>query len=262
MAKSLTFVINPDAPSASVDLFYKALEDIRRLLRGVDYAIHRERGGRRWVISELHASSPTLTVSPLFEDEEAVDTIATGIRTVTIGTDQPPPYFTEQVLNDLQRMRRLFRGRDRARSIELSVDSEQTAIISEDIHQQVSKILRAGYWNLGSLEGKLEAINLHGPPTFTVWDRVSRAPVTCAFPNETLWKDRVKDMLERRVYVQGRIRYFVNGIPRSISAIEDLQDATPDPTLPTARFGSIPDKEAARDPVKFLRDIRGVRRSS
>ena len=261
MAKGLTFVINPENQSASVDLFFKALEDIRRVLRDVDYAIHRERSGRRWVISELHSSSPTLTVNTLLGDHETMCSVATGIRIVTSGTDEPPQYFTEQVLEDLKRMRRLFRGNDRAKSMTVSVDNEQVATIGETIHQQASRILVAGYWNLGSLEGKLEAINLHGTPMFTVWDRVSRAPVTCTFPNEPAWKERVKDLLERRVFVQGRIRFFQNGIPRSITAIADLQDATPDSNLPKADFGSILDKEAASDPVKFLQDIRRGRGS-
>ncbi|MBI2855999.1 MAG: hypothetical protein HYX93_04055 [Chloroflexi bacterium] len=259
MASGLTFVINPDAQAASVDLFFKALENIRRLLRDVDYAIHRESGTRRWVISEMHSSAPTLTVNPLLGDRETIDAVAMGIRSVTIGqADHPPQYFTEQALNDLAQMRRLFKGRDRARSIGVLVDSEPTATIGEGIDDQTKRILVAGYWNLGSIEGRLDAINVHGTPTFTVWDRVSRAPVRCSFPNDPEWKERVKHLLERRVFVKGKIRYFSNGVPRSIGAIEGIQDATPDPNLPKAGFGSIPDREAARDPVQFLRGIRGL----
>ena len=256
MANGLTFVINPENQSASVDLFFKALENIRRVLRSADYAIHKERGGRRWVVSELHSSSPTITVNPLLGDHETIGSIATGIRIITSGTDEPPEYFTEQVLEDLKRMRRLFRGNDRARSMTVSVDDEPVATIEEDIYKQADRILVAGYWNLGSIEGKLEAINLHGTPMFTVWDRVSRAPVTCTFPNDPIWKQRVKDLLEKRVFVQGRIRFFQNGIPRSLAAIAALQDSTPDPNLPKADFGSIMDNEAARDPVKFLQEVR------
>ena len=259
MADGLTFVIHPEAQAASIDLFLKALDNIRRLLRDVDYAIHRERSSRRWVISQLRASSPSITMQPLLGDRETIDAIAVGIQAVTIGTDQPPQYFTEQALEDLKRMRRLFVGRDRARSIVVSVDEEETATIRQDIFEKASKILTSGYWNLGSLEGTLEAINVHGSPTFTIWDRVSRAPVRCSFPNEPAWKQRVKDYLEKRVFVRGTIRYFVNGIPRAITSIVDVQDATPDPNLPKAEFGSIADKEAARDPVEFLRSIRGLK---
>ncbi|PKB71370.1 MAG: hypothetical protein BZY87_05815 [SAR202 cluster bacterium Io17-Chloro-G6] len=258
MPEGLTFIINPETQSASLDLFLRALGDINRLLRDVNYAIHRERSGRHWVISHLHTSSPTVTIESLLGDQESVSTIANGIRTVTLGTDQPPEYFTEQVLEDLRRMRRLFRGRDRAHSIIVSVDNEETATIREDISDKASRILTSGYSNLGSLEGRLEAISVHGSPTFTIWDRVSQAPVRCSFPNQTSWIQDVKDLLGNRVMVRGYIRYFLNGIPRTISDIAEIHDSTPDPNLPKADFGSIPDQEAARDPVKFLRSIRGL----
>ena len=256
--EGLTFEINPETQSASVDLFLRALGDINRLLRDVNYAIHGERSGRHWVISHLHTSSPTVTIEPLLGDQESVSTIAQGIRSVTLGTDQPPEYFTEQVLEDLRRMRRLFRGRDRARSIIVSVNDEQAATIREDISDKASRILTAGYSNLGSLEGRLEAISVHGAPTFTIWDRVSRVPVRCSFPNQSSWIENVKELLGNRVVVRGYIRYFLNGIPRTITNIADIYDATPDPNLPKADFGSIPDQEAAHDPVEFLHSIRGL----
>ena len=105
MPDGLTFAINPETQAASLDLFLKAVEDIRRLLRDVDYAIHRECTSRRWIISDLHSSSPTMSLRPLLGDEEMVGAIAAGIREITAGTDEPPQYFTEQVLGDLKRMR-------------------------------------------------------------------------------------------------------------------------------------------------------------
>ena len=107
MPEGLTFTINPDAQAASVELFVKALGDISRLLRDVDYAVSRERSSRRWVIEQLHSSAPTVTVQPILGDPDTVFIIAEGIRSVTGGTSEPPQYFTEDALNDLRRMRRL-----------------------------------------------------------------------------------------------------------------------------------------------------------
>ncbi|MCH8109095.1 MAG: hypothetical protein IIB15_03105 [Chloroflexi bacterium] len=261
MAESLTFVIQPETQEASIDLFFKSLESIRKLLHDVDYAIHRERTGRRWIISRLGSSAPSLTVQPLLGDKETVDIIASGIRAVTNGTDQPPQYFTEEALQDLIDMRRLFTGRDRASFIRVSANEEEIATIRHDISTKAGRILTAGYKNLGSLEGTLEVINLHGTPSFKIWDRVSNAPVRCFFPNTPDWKGRVKENLERRVAVTGTIRYFINGIPRTVTDILELQDITPDPSLPRAEFGSIPDEEASHNPVEFLHSIRGGERS-
>ena len=258
MPEGLTFTIHPDNQTSSVDLFVKAMDDIRRLLNDVGYAVHRNRVERRWIVAELRSSAPTVTVTTLLGDEESLLAVSDGIREVANGTDRPPEFFTEPVLEDLKRMRRHFRGRDKARSIEVALNGDVTATIQEDIGEQADRILRAGYWNLGSVEGALEALNFHGAATFTVWDRVSRAPVRCSLADVPSGKERVRELLEKRVRVTGRVRYFQNGVPRSVVDIRDIQDATPDPNLPKAGFGSIPDVEAARDPVAFLRAVRGL----
>ena len=69
-------------------------------------------------------------------------------------------------------------------------------------------------------------------------------------------KNQIKDLLERRVLIQGTIHYFRNGVPRSIRDIVNVRDATPDPELPEATFGSIPDADAARDPLAFVQSLR------
>lgn len=257
MVATLTFTINPDAQSASFDLFIKAASDINRLLRDVDYAIHREKVARLWIIHSIRSSAPTVTLEPLRGDEETVVAIADGIRAVTVGTDTPPDHFTEDALLDLKRMRALFVGRDRAASIVVSQDSKPATTIREDISDKADRILRGGYWNFGSLEGDLEEVNLHKTLSFIIWDRVSRAPVKCFVPNTPQWKDKVKSLLERRIFVQGRIRYFTNGVPRSVSEVVDFVDAIPEPNAPIATFGSIPDAKAARDPSAFVRSIWG-----
>ena len=238
MAEDLTFRINPEDQAASIDLFFKAIEDIRRLLRDVDYVVHQGTAKRRWIIRELHSSAPAITVQPVLGDQESMDAVADGIRAVTTGTDQAPAYFNEKVLEDLRRMSRLFAGRDRARSIDVYVDNLRAATIEKDISDKASRILAAGYWTLGAVEGTLEAINLHGRPTFTVWDRISRAPVRCLFPNTQDWKDQATASLEKRVLIRGRIRYFSNGIPRIATNIDAMEETTPDPSLPMAYFGS------------------------
>jgi hypothetical protein len=259
MADRLTFVINPDDESASVGLFLKSLQDISRLLRDVDYAIYGAKPKHRWVIHELKSSAPSITLQPDLSDGHAVQAIGTGLHIVTTGTDHPPPYFTEQVLEDLKRMRRLFGGKSRARSISVSVNYEEAATIRSDIAEKASRILTAGYQNLGSLQGTLGAINVHGTPTVTIWDRVSRAPVRCSIPKSDEWIAHVKTLLAKRVLVTGKVHYFVNGTPRSISGVIEIEDATPDRNLPRAEFGSIPDRRVREvGAAQWLASIRGV----
>ena len=105
MVQALSFVIYPDTQAVSLELLLKSVEDVNRLVRDVDYAITRERTKRNWVVVELHSSNPTITIAPLLGDTESIDTIVNGLTLIMRGTEEPPPYFTEQVLDDLKRMR-------------------------------------------------------------------------------------------------------------------------------------------------------------
>ena len=258
MPYGLTFQIHPEGKTTSLDLFVRVLEDVRKLVIEVDYAVNRERSGKRWAVTKLHSNAPAITLEPTIEGlDEPIRAIIVGIGEIAQGTGHPPQHFNGQVLRRLKKMRRHFQGPDKARRISVSAGGDEQVIIAGDIDVKVKKILESCYWSYGSLEGYLEAANLHGKPTFTIWERVSRTPVRCFLSNDQAGKDLVESLLEKRVLVSGKIRYFSNGYPRSISEIRDIVDNTPDPTLPKAYFGCIPDAEAAKDPAKFLRRIRG-----
>ena len=258
-SSELAFVIHPAAEHVSVDVLLNALDHIRRLLRDVDYAIHGGKYRSRWDVRRLQSSSPTIAVRPSAANgnrPSAVHEIGVGLRLVTSGVDYPPPYFTEQSLLNLKAMRRVFRGRDCARSIAVQEDGGQVASIGCDISAKAERILGAGYHNLGALEGTLEAINVHRSPIITVWDRVYGSPVRCSIPQEDEWISRVKALLGKRVLVSGVIHHFVNGTPRSIRNISKIEDVTPEQRLPEAEFGSIPDAKAADNPAAFLQAVR------
>ena len=243
MADQLTFVIDPTDEFSSLDLLVKSLEDIKRLLRDVDYAVYG-RGSRReqeWMVTSIRSSAPTITVAPQPERRQSVEIVGKGLKSITEGIDYPPEHFTETSLEDLRKMRRLFQGKGCARAVAILMDDEPIASIDQNIDKQADRVLSGGYHNLGSIQGTLDAINVHSSPTATIWDRVSGAPVRWRFSREDT--DAVKAFLERLVTITGNIRYFSNGKPRSISNVvaydEVVQVRHPD----IAGFGSIPDPE-------------------
>ena len=258
-SEDLTFVINPETEFASVDLFSKSIEDIVGLLRRLDDAIHGPKHEHRWIVRELRSSAPTITVeeTPL-NGVRSAEVIGQGLRAVTHGTDQPPQYFTVPVLENLAKMKRLFNGStSRAKSIDILMSGDRVATIERDISEKVNQIIAASYRSTGSLEGTLEAIDIHKAPVVTVWERVFRTPVRCHIPKGNEWTTRVIGLLGKRVSVTGEIEYFSNGKPRAIRDVVRVEDETPDPDLPRAGYGSIPDEQAIVDPVEFLKSIRG-----
>ena len=64
MPESLTFQIHPEGEATSLDLFVRVLEDVRKLVIEVDYAVNRQRSGKRWAVTGLHSSAPAITIAP------------------------------------------------------------------------------------------------------------------------------------------------------------------------------------------------------
>lgn len=257
--EGLTFIINPETEHASVDLLLHSVQDIVRLLRRIDDAIHGPRHQHKWIVRELRSSAPTITVeeTPL-NGVRSAEVIGQGLRTLTSGTDEPPQHFTVPVLENLAKMNRLFTGTGaRAKSIDVLVSGDLVATIEEDISEKVKRVVSSGYRGKGSVEGTLEAIDIHGAPVVTIWERVFRTPVRCHIPKENEWTELVVGFLGKRVTVTGEVQYFSNGKPRTIRDVVRIKDATPNPNLPRAEYGSIPDEEAVHDPVEFLNSIRG-----
>lgn len=263
MAETITFVFQPETEFTSLATLTKSIEAIRRLIRFIDYSATRRKAGRQWQVLKIESTAPTLTLAPPPGEADAIDNIANGLNLVTeVGTEVPPEYFSEDALEHLSRMRRLFRGKERLNRLPVFIDGKFTAnnaiaTIRSDIPTKVEPILRGGYSELGFLEGVLEVINLHGAPSFTIWEQISGVPVRCSFPNNPEWKLRIRDVLEKPVLIEGQVNYFGNGVPRSMTHIQDVRDVSPDPSLPKASFGAIPDMTGEMETVEYLRSIRG-----
>jgi len=257
MPEALSFTIHPAAETVTIGLFERAIQDVRRLIRDVDYAVTHETTGHRWVIAGLHSSAPTIEVRPLADGTATLETLTSGLSIIgrTEGTELPFR-FTDDALDDLRRMRRLFQGRERAGRVTFATDGREIATISRDIDRRVERLLSGSYSALGSIEGMLEAINLHRTGTFTVWDRMSAAPVRCSFPKDPTWTERVKALLQRRVLVTGRVSYFRSGVPRSVTELRALEGSEGPPPSRKAHFGSIPDLTRGEESVSYLRRQR------
>ena len=263
MAETITFVLQPETDFASLGMLARSIEDIRRLIRHIDYSATRRKAGRLWQVQNIRSTAPTLTLVPPPGETDAVDIIANGLNLVTeVGTLVPPEHFSEDALQHLSHMSRLFKGRERLSRVPVYVNGEVSqadlvATIRSDIPDKIAPILRGGYSETGYLEGTLDRIDVHRSPTFTIWEQISGVPVRCSFPNNPDWKERVSGLLEKPVLVEGQVNYFRNGIPRSVTHIENLLDINPDRSLPQANYGAIPDMTGDMDTVEYLRATRG-----
>lgn len=255
MADALNFSLVPMEQSVTFAALVKGIESVHDFVQAVDYAATRGQP-RIWLVESLGSSVPTISIRPIDHDTRIIDTIMSGIASITHGAeiDEPPPSFSEEALEDLKKMRRL--AKEGVQRVDFSANGRRVPVrVAREIAELVDRIQVAGYSAFGSLEGELGAVNVHGQPVLTIWERVSRQPIRCQFPRTMI--DEVKNLLQRRVRVMGRINYFKSGRPRNISEFRGIVDLTPDPRLPRAHFGSIPDITGGMDSSEYLKVMRG-----
>ena len=256
MTEAITFVVHPQNEFASLDLFLKSVEDVSRLIKEVDFVVTKERSKRKWIITKLQASAPTVTISPIV-DGRTLDVFAEGLQLLSADdVTEPPPHFTADVLKDVKKMSRLFRGKDKAKGLSFHVNGSKVATIDARTREKVDRILRTTVDVFGSLEGELDAVNLHGGSGhFTIWERLSGHPVRCEF-HKSRWTDTIKALLERRVLVSGKVRYFANGKPTLIRDVDHIEDRTASTSSNVSDFGAIADLTSGLDPDEYLAKLR------
>lgn len=84
----------------------------------------------------------------------------------------------------------------------------------------------------GTIEGRLEAVDVHGRNKFSVWDRLTGDRVEC-IAGENISVDDLGEALGKRVAVRGRIRSTLAGTKRKID-VQEIRVFPAEEDLPSA----------------------------
>ena len=111
---------------------------------------------------------------------------------------------------------------------------------------------------LGSVSGKVEAVNVHGnKPVFFLYPVSGPFKVRCRF-EPSLLLDDLREAIDRHTTVYGMLDYEV-GEPFPVEVVvERVEVSPPDTELPTLRslIGIAPDLTGGIDSVEYVRGLR------
>lgn len=228
-----------DGPRVTVGRFLKAVESLLVVLREVDKEVSRRpKASLRWVISELRTASAHLAAVAEPVDEgvgrgsigEIVNTAADGIALLERDGEERPRHFSDTALEAAKSLTSTLKKGSVSR-IHLTF-SRRRIEVTPRTAATVDRFIGEQFKSLGSVEGRLEVISIHGRPLFRVYDRVSRRPVDCHFTKadvEDIWP-----AFGKRVTVYGILRSRASGEPVSIEVkgTGDVVVQPPDDELP------------------------------
>ncbi len=189
----------------------------------------------RWVVARIDADSldlavraePTRQSVPQALIRDLVGTVARGVRILERDAARPP-HFNDAALAHAKELARL-RGRGVTK---LEVKSaEISATFTPRTMANIDDVLGRTVSAIGTVEGRLEALNVHGDRVFYVWDPI-KGRVRCDF-GYRIPSHEVGRAVELRVAVSGELHYRENGTLVDIRA-EDLVLLEPPEGLPSA----------------------------
>lgn len=241
--------------------FLEALRSSLRILAELDSGISGQpRGTLDWVITDLYTHSLGAELTPRSRLGErnvgpAVTAAFVGGMAQIEREGTTLPYLSEAGMRDVRRLLKLI-GRDGAQGLVVA-DARARVGLSARAAANVEELIPARHQALGSVDGVLEVISIHGPARFVIYHSRTRKAVTCRFDRQR-WLEAVKEALGSRVNVAGAVHYNAKGEPLRID-LADIRRLKAEDQLPAiARLtGSMPDLTGGQRSEEYVRSLRG-----
>jgi hypothetical protein len=200
---------------------------------------HVPRDAVKWIVESVRSESPiTYTLRPEADGLVSSDalrqvavTLTQGVRELDAGESRPAGFNDEA----LERARELGRVLGKQiRAVRFSAGDGQAAKLTERVTAHVAAILEKDVFEaLGSVEGRLEAVNVHRTRNFSVYDDLTHLKVECLFSDSGIPASEIGAAIGRRVSVFGVVYSREDGRVFKVQ-VKDL-DVFPEPEdLPSA----------------------------
>ncbi len=233
----LRFVVEAEDP-LPLDLVLKTLTDARSILMDVERGVSRsDRSVGEIVVShvadrsvaiDLHYRARTDADQAVVARAESA--FVEGLASIS-NAAIPPRFFGSESLHALRRMsRRLQRVRGGRLGISDGGGTSHASIDASTL-ESVERLLSGGHDALGSIIGRLEAVNIHHRRVARVYSEDWTGSVECHFDESSMAE--VRAALGSRVVATGVIQRTATGSPTrlTLTELEILPDANELPTI-------------------------------
>jgi hypothetical protein len=249
-----------DGGHVDLRIFLRELEVIQTALARIEKSVYNSKEvNTRFLVSDLSHSSPAmLKVEPHYYGS-GVDQTARIVRIFdeTVGCVVRGEIPEDADYHVLEALKSLGAGVGLRLASTTIVVNDADYSIGKEFSRNISNALERGDSCLGSVEGALEQINIHGKAKhFTIYPEVGPSKVKCSFPDDL--HDDAINSIEKNVVVSGKLLFRPNAhFPHEI--IVDSMLVNPrDDELPTFDdlLGIAPAIDGALPSEAAIREIR------
>lgn len=265
----LRFEIKGAPESVSLETYSQATHQVMGILRELDTAISRRSSGTlNWYISRLH-NNGTLLLEVLSKQRqrkrqmveatdvstEVASSFVTGLENIE-NHGSSPPYLTETGMRKVKSMVSLIHKNGAKGFVASAPDAQRSVEVSEKSSKTIDELLPVKTEAVGSVEGRLEAISIHGGKKFVIYDSITKKAVNCHFDEQRIM-DKALQMLGNRIMVSGEVFSNAKGEPVKV-AVSDFELVEGTRRLPCVAelAGSDPDFTGGLTTEEYIRSIR------
>lgn len=247
--KRIVITLDHDGPIVPYDAFVTVMQESVDLLRAVDCAkAGTSRPNMRWGISAVSMHSPiqvTLESSALGDRE--VDAVAPFLQDISrLERGERPLYFNPEMQSRAKKLVSVLgRGIRAIRFNSNGLEVKPTQRVAARVDELTER-----YFEIGSIEGRLDVLSVHGRDSITVWDARWHCAVKCLVSEAQLRE--AKDLLGHRVSVRGRIK-CEHKRPKEVVDVFGMQSLGDSSSLPQAEDVAPVDLTGGQEPADYLR---------
>lgn len=240
----------------SLSTFLDVAADIKDILRNLAPAVSPQEGhGLEWAVINTYTASLHIEIACVENPVVGAAVAQTFVRGMEIidRTAERPPFFSDYVLDKAKHLSAMVNRPDVAR---ITIGSGRTEVhVSQHVAANVDTLIGVRYEEIGAVEGRIEAINIHNRLQFSIYDFVTGRGVQCSFPDAMF--NEVKAVLGHRAIVHGTVRTDRQGQPISVRVerIERMHTRDELPAVSDLR-GIDPDFTGGMDAAEYIRMMR------
>lgn len=267
---TLRFEVKGHLGAITLRAFMEAIAANVRMLKDYERGISNQLGAPAnsltWVITDVARGSVVIDV----RSESTVDGVDIGLdvaRAHVEGWQQierlatTPPYLTEDAMRQARKVAKLI-GREGVAGFAVTALNGRVyerAEVSGQAAVNLDQLLPVKQHSLGSVEGAIETVSIHGGRRFVVYLRRTKKAVSCNFGADDALLRLAAEHLGDRVIVRGKVYRNARGEPMRVD-VEHLRVLRPDSELPSTESltGSRPDLTGELSTEEYLREIRSA----
>jgi uncharacterized protein YxjI len=216
----------------SIDRVYEAQRHLSNVLHEIDKSKNLQKKTTvSWIVTDAQSGSYSVTIegvgsnlSDIADKQIAgyLESLDTGLKLLDREAIRPP-FFSDSLL---QSVKALGKFSVDGAGIELLNERFGVINLTQEITLNVEKLIDAKYKSFGSVEGRLNVIDVRGKlPLFKITDPLTLGTIECRFDIENL--EKAKEALGKRVYVYGQIWAREDGTRIKIDVDRDEIDIFP-----------------------------------